>query len=307
MSKIAYQFSDNWKDFTYDQRFLDAFAAAFHVQGDCSAVLKYDSKFYLSYNSNMTNQNSKRVDLISKAFSEDDNECLLGLYLVFNVDFKALVKKSRNHVGDFKEKLENFLSEAQKTGDLIDKNINKINSKEIILNDLVSKVVLSYGDMLQGLNTPELKIHLSTFFRPKQDVCKAFDFYKTKEIVLSLEILSNPSSLHAEYNISINFPKVKYLDENYIGISKLSCGYCHKSLTEEGYGHRGTHGVCDNTWKMSSSYQEDRFKDSATSIQEFNQDNLSPQYRRLSIDDFEQKIEQFYPFKEMLGLCELLE
>ena len=41
---------DNWHDFTYDQRYLDALAAIFHVQGKCAAVLPFESKFYLSYN-----------------------------------------------------------------------------------------------------------------------------------------------------------------------------------------------------------------------------------------------------------------
>lgn len=311
MSKIAYDFLDNWKNLTYEQRFLDAFAAIFHVQSDCSAVLNHNLRFYLSYNSNITNPNLKRIDLISKSFSEGDNTCLLGLYIVYNVDFKALVKKSRNHVGEFRDKLEIFVSKIQEAGDLIDKNISKINSGQIDLKLLVSGIVLDYENILIGLNTPELKNHLSTFFRPKQDVCKVFYFCKTKEIKLNLEILPNPSSLHAEYNVGINFPKVKYLDEKYIGTSKLSCGYCHKSLEEDGYGHRGTHGVCDNEWKMNTPYQEERFKESAKSIKDFEQSNLPPQHRKLSIDDFEKEITinltgtTLSEYKSELGLVEI--
>ena len=113
-------------------------------------------------------------------------------------------------------------------------------------------------------------------------------------------VLDNPNNIHADTNIIDYFKSSKYLDKNYVGVSKLCCGYCHKYLEEAGYKHRGTHGVCDEKWKMSSPLEE-KFKNSAIKIQEFDQNNQPIQYRKLSYDYFEKDI----PFNEEKTLCKL--
>ena len=86
------------------------------------------------------------------------------------------------------------------------------------------------------------------------------------------------------------------MDKNYIGVSKLCCGYCHKYLEDNHYQHRGTHGVCDDKWSIpwnkvnEKSPIENNFKNSVEPIEEFNQLNPPQQHRRLSIDNFEKEI-----------------
>lgn len=301
MSKITYTVQDNWATFNYNKRFLDALAALFHCQSECAAVLEYEHKFYLSYNSNITKQNKKYVELINKILAEsvlnsDGQNNILGIYLTFNREFKDLVKKTRNHVNaDSRELLEQSIKILQTTEEFVDRNIKKILSGEIQLN--FNSITTSYSTILDNLrNDKNLHFHVNTFLRPLQDASKLF-FYLSNNNYQNFNIvpLENNNGFHAEYNITIHFPKTSLLDKNYIGISKLCCGYCHKSLEEDGYLHRGTHGMCDNEWQIGP--QSEKFKNSVNSIAEFNQADPPPQHRKLSFDNFEQNLAGLHSFK----------
>lgn len=288
VSKLAFPVQDNWGNFNYNLRFLDALAALFHIQGVCAAVLKYEEIFYLSYNSSITNQSKKRLDFITKNILSKPFENLLGIYLIFNPDFKSFIKKDKNHVdGNFKAFLEELISLIQQSLEYIDKNINKIIAEAIVPDQLLGEVGIKYNEILSYRNELNFKAYVDVFLRPLQD-CKKLFFYFQHNKYNEIKIISldNSNNFHAEYNISFHFPKVQLLDINYIGISKLSCGYCHKYLEESGYFHRGTHGVCDDEWYMIGP-QNAKFKNSIEAIAEFKQEDLPPQHRKLSIDEFE--------------------
>jgi hypothetical protein len=218
------------------------------------------------------------------------NDHILGIYLTFNMDFIELVKKTRNHVDNSGRKLlENFVKVYKITNSVLEKNIKKAQEVES-LNNFTSDIFFEYKNILLYLLKNKLNYHLSTFLRPLQDSYKLFDFLIKKDyIATDLIVLDNPNNLHADSNIIDYFKSSKYLDKNYVGVSKLCCGYCHKYLKEARYEHRGTHGVCDEAWKMNSPLEE-KFKDSAIKIQEFDQSNQPVQYRKLSIDILEKEI-----------------
>ena len=263
------------------------------MQTDVDATIEYENKVYLSYNSTLTTQNKKYVSFIQTILtnlSNYSNDHILGIYLTFNMDFIELAKKTRNHVDESGKKLlENFVKVYKITNGILEKNIKKAQDTES-LNDFISDIVSEYKNILLYLLENKLDYHLSTFLRPLQDSYKLYDFL-TKEdyIYTDLIVLDNPNNLHADSNIIDYFKSNKYLDKNYVGVSKLCCGYCHKYLEDAGYKHRGTHGVCDEKWKMNSPLEE-KFKNSATKIQEFDQNNQPVQYRKLSIDGFEKDI-----------------
>lgn len=99
--------------------------------------------------------------------------------------------------------------------------------------------------------------------------------------------MGNPYNLHAEYNISTLFPIIKLIDKNYIGVSKLCCGYCHAYLSEAGYKHRGTHGLCDKWTPLP--IQGEHVKESVDKGAWQKQENPNQQ-KRLSWDKFEAEI-----------------
>jgi hypothetical protein len=134
MSKISYIDYDAWNKFGYESRYLDALASLFHVQTDVIATIEFKNEVYLSYNSDLTKMSNLRVllisDIVKKAnlYSPED---FLGVYLLFNMDFIALVGKTRNHVDkDAEDILEEFRAINKSCKGAIDKNIKKINSAE---------------------------------------------------------------------------------------------------------------------------------------------------------------------------------
>lgn len=285
MSKISYNFSDNWIDFSYnDARYLDALASLLHVQGDCVAVIKEDDSFYISYNSKNTKLNYKHCNNLTKYTKmilnlfnngKDGND-VLEMYLSFNVDFIDLVKKKMPHVSeDTREQLEEI------------KSLHKAFEGRVNLED--RPFLHKYKELIY--NKALSKEDFELFLRPLQDSYKLYSVLKEEEN-LKFNVVDNVNELHAEYNLSKLFDRVDTLDNNYIGISKLSCGYCHNSLEYSHHEHRGTHGVCDNKWKMSSLIPTfgDKFKSSIPAIKEFNQEELPVQYRKLSMDDFESEL-----------------
>jgi len=293
MSKIAYLNQDNWNNFDYSFRYLDALASLLHVQTDVDATIEYENKIYLSYNSTLTTQNQKCVNFIQNILTNLNsysNDHILGLYLIFNMDFIELAKKTRNHVDESGvDLLENFVTLHSKTKIPLISNIKKINNPEELDKYYTNQIVLSYKNILTYLLENKLDYHLGTFLRPLQDSYKLYNFLTKDYTYTDLIVLENPNNIHADSNIIDYFKSSKYLDKNYVGVSKLCCGYCHKYLEEAGYEHRGTHGVCDEKWKMTSPLEE-KFKNSAIKIQEFDQNNQPVQYRKLSSDYFEEEI-----------------
>jgi hypothetical protein len=73
MSKIAYQYQDNWNNFDYNFRYLDALASLLHVQSDVAATIEYENKIYLSYNNKLTTQNKKYVGFIQAILTNLNN------------------------------------------------------------------------------------------------------------------------------------------------------------------------------------------------------------------------------------------
>jgi hypothetical protein len=51
--KIAFPKEDNWGNFGYGLRYLDAIASLFHVATPCAAAIEYKGKIYISYNSKL--------------------------------------------------------------------------------------------------------------------------------------------------------------------------------------------------------------------------------------------------------------
>ena len=295
MSKIGYTLEDNYNQFSYSYRYLDAMASLIHIQTDVDAVVEHDNKIYVSYNSTVKkleyNHQGKKYSLSAEKYKnfmldllqnleQYPKDYLLGIYLSFNVDFLSLVKKSKNHVDDnCVELIKNFLSEHD--------NFYFVNREESI-----PKIVDCYKSILEYLSIFDDK-HLSTFIRPIQDSYKLYEYLtdsdRNKDIT-DLVILENVNSSHADSNIANYFTDGQYLDKNYIGVSKLCCGYCHKYLEDKHYQHRGTHGVCDDKWSIpwnkvnEKSPIENNFKNSVEPIEEFNQLNPPQQHKRLSFD-----------------------
>ena len=91
-------------------------------------------------------------------------------------------------------------------------------------------------------------------------------------------ILPNP----AETNIVDNFPNnIELIDKQYIGASRLCCGYCHKYLDDNNYQHRGKHGICDKKWRFpwfnkgEKASLEQKIKNSVKSIRDLTSKNLN--------------------------------
>ena len=319
MSKISYIDYDAWNKFGYESRYLDALASLFHVQTDVIATIEFKNEVYLSYNSDLTKMSNLRVllisDIVKKAnlYSPED---FLGVYLLFNMDFIALVGKTRNHVDkDAEDILEEFRAINKSCKGAIDKNIKKINSAEDLRKYTVD-IVKIYNKIIDiFVDNTDLNIHLNTFIRPLQDSYKLYNFLikdNKYQDIQSILVLNNPNNVHADSNVAHYFSNGEYLDNKYMGVSKLCCGYCHKYLDKGDYLHRGTHGVCDDEWKMpwpnrgEIAPHEQKFKESTKLISELDQSNPPQQHRRLSIDAFEQEIpiseeKTLWDLKEELG------
>lgn len=196
-----------------------------------------------------------------------------------------------------------FIEIHNKTNGFIEKNFKKIKSPEELSNS-IDNIVNNYKNILGYLLEKNQDYHLNTFLRPLQDSYKLHEFLTKEYMYQNLVVIDNPKGLHADTNI-VDFFKSsgEYLDKNYVGVSKLCCGYCHKYLEERNYEHRGTHGVCDQEWKMDSPLEE-KFKASAKEILELNQLDPPQQHRRLSFDLFEEKIPELFKIKYNLGLVQ---
>ncbi|WP_417905426.1 hypothetical protein [Candidatus Tisiphia endosymbiont of Micropterix aruncella] len=198
------------------------------------------------------------------------------------------------------ELLENFGKQFSTVRQKLGKNsteldyaVKKAINDPLSFTNLIEPFTSTYKKMLTTMsNDQDLHCHINTFLRPLQDSYKLYGHLTRFPIEygnIEIEALPNLDNVHCESNIVNKFPFIDFLDTNYIGVSKLSCGYCHPYLEKKGYMHRGTHGVCDEGWNLQSP-QLDNFKKSIQSIRTLDQKNIPTQHRRLSTDDFEENI-----------------
>jgi hypothetical protein len=200
------------------------------------------------------------------------------------------------------------INDVTNTLDKVLKKVYKADSEELSFFYKDGKNIVSIYKTILADYYNDIQEYLERFIRPIQDTYKIhhyFDNLSHDKKIEDIIILPNPHAIHADSNIVANFPNnMDLVDKQYIGVSKLCCGYCHTYLDKNNYEHRGTHGVCDDLWgfpwlyKDTKSPLEQRFKDSVKSIGVFDIKNPPPQHRKLSFDDFEKKIYLTLPNNE---------
>jgi hypothetical protein len=132
--------------------------------------------------------------------------------------------------------LENFISFRTYT-------ISTLKNSDPDIPSITKALVNKYFEILKCVKSDAtLALHKESYFRPLQDSLKLYYCITSGMVNYKKAILlDNPYNLHAEYNISTHFPIITLLDTNYIGVSKLCCGYCHVYLSEAGYGDTAVH------------------------------------------------------------------
>ncbi len=306
--RIAFLKEDNWGNFGYGLRYLDAIASLFHFTTPCTAAVEYKGKIYISYNSklgksfeslfNICDLILKRV-VDEKSHFEKAQDSILGLYLL-NENFFKLVLEGKHICGKYSKILEsaNTLQDFKESRRDTVKTLQTTDICDIDITSITKKLVNKYFEILKCVDSDTtLSPHKESYFRPLQDSLK-LHYYITSGMVNYKEVitLDNPYNLHAEYNISTHFPIIKLLDKNYIGVSKLCCGYCHAYLSEAGHEHRGTHGICDKWTALPG-----QGKYIMESIDKITKLHKTPnQQKRLSTDKFEGEI----LILESISLCD---
>jgi hypothetical protein len=292
---IVFPKQDNWNKFGYDVRILDSLASFFHFRGPCAATIKYKDILYVSYNSQVPNSDklialqSKTVfDFIHKASEQD----LLSLYLLLNLDFVDFVSNQaryENNVG-LKENLLKFKEIHKALKPKMLKSLEE--TKELINLSDFSEITKYYYSLIDFLLKEQKETEvMEQLLRPLQDSYKVHYYVKQQGYSFNkVIVLDNKEGIHADSNIINCFPFANKIE--YVGVSKLCCGYCHGYLEEKNSKHRGTHGVADQQWKMFlSSPQEEEFKNSILkNAKEIEKGKEPFQFRKLSIDDFEKNI-----------------
>ncbi len=364
----AFDKVDNWRNFEYDKRILDALASLFHLKAPVTAVYKNHDKLFVSYNVQAEDRIKSQIKLGKNFLITGSVDDLLNFYLLMNVDFIDFIAsqcryewlklyqiyqevnenvsfiefkqeyiKTKKDLPQNLSKLEDFVALYKKLSslsqkpfvDLIEqknkslKDVNKISDKKIKEKsleelelsfiqkekELLFKVASNYKDFYIIKEYMELvsslKVDKTEFrellFRPMQDCFKASYFIKQGYKIDDVIILDNKDDVHADTNVVDHFPLLKSFD--YVGVSRLACGYCHEYLNQKTAFHRGTHGVIDPQWKMNlSSPQEEDFKESISAkAKKLDKGEEPLQHRKLSFDFFEKDI----PFSEGKTLCKL--
>ena len=362
----AFNKVDNWRDFGYSTRILDAFASLFHLKAPVTAVYKFQGKLFLSYNTQAEERIKSQVKLCNIFLKEGSVNDLLNFYLLMNTDFIDLIVnqckcewqklynkecKTGLNFKQFKEqyikenkllpeslfKLENFIASYKKVSSLSEKpfveliiqknnqikeanKISNIQAKEDFLKKselsfikeeeklLISVakdyknfyIINDYIDLVLNLGIDKTEFK-ELLIHPLQDCHKIFYLMKNGYTVDDVVILDNKAGVHADINVVDNFPLIEKFD--YLGVSRLACGYCHEYLDKKGVPHRGSHGIIDPNWKMNlSSPQEEPFKIIVQSKSKKLEKEHEPiQHRRLSYDFFEKDIQ----LDEKNTLCKL--
>lgn len=138
--RIYFERQDNWKSFTYDQRYLDSLASILQVQGKCAAVtyVPEKGKYWLSYNENKAAKTDKivkrLVDLIISAKDNVESEKLLvGLYLASNYYYGYSLDDMRPSMDKFLDsKAENYNAFIKYINHLITQNPRDPSRKDLI-------------------------------------------------------------------------------------------------------------------------------------------------------------------------------
>jgi len=312
--KIAFLKEDNWNKFAYDLRYLDAIASFFHFATRCAAAIEYRDKIYISYNSKSEEKPYSKLlkicDLTlkrvanEKSHFEKSQDSILGLYLL-NCGFLEFVKEGARICKSQKIESADTLQDFEVARRDAMKTLEITGICDIDISSITKKLTDQYFKVLECVNSDiTLSAHKESYFRPLQDSlklhhCITSGMVPYKEVI----ILDNPRSLHAEYNISTHFPFIELLDKNYIGVSKLCCGYCHAYLSGAGHEHRGTHGMCDKWIPLPG--QGERIKELVD--KDTWQQEKPNQQKRLSWDEFEAEIRvlgttTLYDYKSSLSL-----
>jgi hypothetical protein len=336
-SFIVYPVEDKHKSYSYDSRYLDSLASMFAVQAPCAAIVFFHNKFFLSYNSDanlITTNQQKEIELLIQTKKKGE---LITRYLTFNSEFKDLIKNQAEHNSELDKKLveeiKSFYKKIQNNKQILEKHCysnsaiktaftvdfpeptisaieetksilgKKLEAVEAIIakkEDFFREIYVQYFTILNQLKQCNDIVLKQLFLRPLQDVEKVLYHLEKTGINVTIEILRNSENLHAEVNISQKFP---CLGENYIGVSRLCCAPCNDTLTVYKYDHRGTHGICDSDWKPPAKQFEELVQ--ALELKKTSADlttQLYGEHRRLSIDEFELQLSEFYQLKTDLSL-----
>lgn len=282
---------DNWRHISYQDRILDALANLFCVFTDCAAVVQYKDTLYLSFNAQVFSKDLARVNNEIKAITtcirSGSIEQLLSIHLLFNSNFMEFVKNQIRHEapGALKDSLSQFKATYVSLKPRLQSSVQ---SDSFNLDDYLA-VYNAYHDVLLQLHLYQQKAQdiVEQLLRPLQDVVKVYRCTNGEDFAFQdVKILDNKDGVHAEYNITIHLALTKYLESSYIGISKLCCGFCHEYLNVMGYHHRGTHGWCDQKWKLLGP-QDQEFKEQLYKKYHAHPANPPEQRSDLSDDEFE--------------------
>lgn len=281
---------DNWRHISYQDRILDALANLFCVFTDCAAVVQYKGTLYLSFNAQVFSKDLARVNHEIKAITTcihtGSIEQLLSLHLLLNSNFMEFVKNQIRH--EAPGPLKDSLSQLKAIYTSLKPKLQSSAQSDCFNPDDYLAVHNAYRDvLLQLLHQQKAKDVVEQLLRPLQDVVKVYHCTNGEDFAFQdVKILDNKDGAHAEYNITMHFPLTKYLESSYIGISKLCCGFCHEYLSAMGYHHRGTHGWCDQKWKLLSP-QDREFKEQLYKKYHAHPANPPEQRSDLSDDEFE--------------------
>ncbi len=217
-----------------------------------------------------------------------------------NVQIKLLIKvlttdqsAQSSEQDNIKKNLSILRKELRELKDRLEIELTNFFDKEynleLLKNDKFERLYNLYKSLIdEVLNsdnslTQEL---LGELLRPIQDTTKIIYILQTniniEHLVNEMEVIPNPDCKHTEYNIFTE--EGNDSKEDYIGVSKLCCGYCHHELGINKINHRGTHGVLDHAWNPQNI--RNQIDEELTIIEA----PATYQHRRLSFDDFEHHI-----------------
>jgi hypothetical protein len=284
---------DRHAEINYENRFLDSLSGILHFTSECSAVAYHGGGMVLSYNKSIPPPHAAGVQMrqttafeegllnqlkVSVSDATPDISRLTGLYVMSNKSFIQELRGINNGIGQdhpssqFMTALSELIRGSQEEFKTAIREGKSIDA-------LCTAAYTQYRELLNSLPgtalNPEHKMQL---LRPLQDCVKACDHIRrnpdTRVHIMHMELLRNDTGLHAEHNIHTYAPGTPY-----IGIAKLSCGYCNETLGHDVLNHRGTHGVVDSRWKPDE--QRNKLRDRLHHAQ---LEAPRAQHRRLSTD-----------------------
>lgn len=208
---------DHWKNYTYHQRYLDALASIFAIEGPCAAVTYFDQteKFYLSYNHSIhpscchkPQQVINKIESIKKCLNyRGDNkvlqmDSLLFLYLTYNVNLidqletainesNKIIKKQNELAISIKDEISDF----DHIGLKLSEQYEYIKQKEAKNQDLIEQI--------KGI--------LFTIFRSIKDINKQKKFVDpddvneiNSKISEDKELSGNERKILERYNLIVS-------------------------------------------------------------------------------------------------------